>query len=214
MKIKIIAGLIVIAVMLSGIMVGCGPAAPEEEEEGITPTKLELMQISVGDMTLSIPTSKTWEHMRGDFLSLGKAASPETMKIDGYYERWKDAFVYMGYLDKEQEAEAQGASWEGWEAALEAEGKTKEQYTEELGNAWLADVKELQRTGQTELTIQGNEALQLEYSGLKHDEPAYIFTVAIFDDNDVGLLVAIADIEAWDKNEEAWYTIRDSVQLP
>jgi len=117
-------------------------------------------------------------------------------------------------LDMKQVAESQGISWQGWEAALEAEGKTKEQYTEEVSAAFLLDADELARTGQTQLTIQGNEALELQYTGLKHDEPAFIFAVAIFGENDLGILVSLIDEEAWDKNDELWDTIRDSAQLP
>jgi len=213
MKLKIIAGLLVVSVMLSGLMVGC-QAQPTVEEEITPAAKIELMQVSVGEMTLSVPTSKTWEHMRGDFLSPMKAAAAEGMVVDGYNERWKDVFLHLGYLDMKQVAESQGISWQGWEAALEAEGKTKEQYTEEVSAAFLLDVDELTRTGQAQLTIQGNEALELQYTGLKHDEPAFIFAVAIFGENDLGILVSLLDEEAWDKNKEIWYTIRDSAQLP
>jgi len=220
MKTKIIAGLAVIAVMLSAGMMGCGGptdgASTEESEKKADDVaqKVELMQVSVGEMTLSVPTSVTWEHMRGDFLAPRRSAIPEGTVIDGYNERWKDVMLYIGWLDKKQAIEAQGASWQGWEATLEAEGKTKEQYIEEFSSVFLLDTDELTRTGQAQLTIQGSEALELQHTGLKHDEPAHVFVVAIFGENDIGILAVEIDQETWKKHKETWYQIRDSVQLP
>ena len=78
MKIKITIGLLVVSVMLSGLVAGCGGgAAPtdDEPEETTTTTKLDFRPVTIGEMTLSVPGPMTWEHMRIGYITPKKNAA-------------------------------------------------------------------------------------------------------------------------------------------
>ena len=205
---KTIVGLIVIAAMFSGVMVGC--AAPPEEEV--------YQQVSVGPMTVSIPGDwerpKEYAEVKEAFTSALTPDLIQSMQIEIYaVPKSKDVLLSVIRWDQRQFSELQGTSWEGWESSLEAEGITKEEFVKIFSSGFIGKVEQLTIEVHRQLTIHGNEAWESQFTGKIKDKPTRINMLLIFAPDDMGILMMFVKEAAWGKFEGTWDKIRDSAEL-
>lgn len=109
--------------------------------------------------------------------------------------------------------ESYGESWEGWEDMLEAEGLAKEDLIVQASGYFVGELEELSREVHRQLTIQGNEAWELQLTGKLEGELARAALIIIFGEDDMGLVMMLVKEARWGKFEGTWTKIRDSAEL-
>ncbi len=208
MRTKTIVGLIVIAVMLSGVMVGCEQATPGEEV---------YTEVSVGPMTVSIPDD--WEREEHAeiveyFASALGTDLPAYMQVDMYVDESEDVALILMLMDMRGLYELNDTPWEGWDIMLEDAYMTKEYFAIILSSGFIGELQELSREVHRQVTIHGNEAWESQLTGNIEGVAARVNLLVVFAPDDMGVL-AMATGEAERENfEEIWDEIRDSVELP
>ena len=208
MKMKTIVGLIVIAVMLSGVVVGCEDTTGEEV----------YTEISVGRMTVSIPDDwERWEDYAEMVEDLASTIGTEMLpfaQVDGYEDQSEDVALLLLVLDMRGSYELEGIPWEGWDIMLEDAYMTKEYFAIILSSGFIGELQELSREVHRQVTIHGNEAWESQLTGNIEGVAARVNLLVVFAPDDMGVL-AMATGEAERENfEEIWDEIRDSVELP
>ncbi len=206
---KTIVGLIVIAVMLSGVVVGCEQATPGEET---------YTDVSVGPMTVSIPDDwERWEDYAEMVEDLASTIGTEMLpfaQVDGYEDQSEDVALLLLVLDMRGSYELEGIPWEGWDIMLEDAYMTKEYFAIILSSGFIGELQELSREVHRQVTIHGNEAWESQLTGNIEGVAARVNLLVVFAPDDMGVL-AMATGEAERENfEEIWDEIRDSVELP
>ncbi len=204
---KTIVGLVVIAVMLSGVVVGCEATTGEEN----------YTEVSVGRMTVSIPDD--WEREEHAeiveyFASALGTDLPAYMQVDMYVDESEDVALILMLMDMSGLYELQGVPWEGWDIMLEAVYMTKEDFAIISAAALIGEVEELSREVHRQVTIHGNEAWESQFTGNIEGEPARANLLVVFGEDDMGVLMMGVEEAKWGNFEEIWDEIRDSVELP
>lgn len=204
---KTIIGLIVIAVMLSGVVVGCEATTGEEN----------YTEVSVGRMTVSIPDD--WEREEHAeiveyFASALGTDLPAYMQVDMYVDESEDVALILMLMDMSGLYELQGVPWEGWDIMLEAVYMTKEDFAIISAAALIGEVEELSREVHRQVTIHGNEAWESQFTGNIEGEPARANLLVVFGEDDLGVLMMFVNEAKWGNFEANWDEIRDSVELP
>ena len=201
---KTIVGLIVIVALMLGTMVGCQTTSSEQV----------YRDVSVGPMTVSIPDD--WQRPEGvDEIVSGIRGSvePEFLQyfpIDGYGPPAEDFALVLFVIKMSELVELEGMTWEGWEALMEAEYMTKEDFLVSFG----ADVfGECTQTLTLHHTIHGNEAIEGQFEGRIEDVPSIVNVLMVFPENDLGLIILLGEEASVVGYEDVWDTIRDSVQF-
>ena len=204
---KTIVGLIAIAVMVSGVMVGCG-ATPEEEN---------YTEVSVGRMTVSIPDD--WEREEHAeiveyFASALGTDLPAYMQVDMYVDESEDVALILMLMDMRGLYESHDTPWEGWDIMLEAVYMTKEDFAIISVAALIGEAEELSREVHHQVTIHGNEAWESQFTGDIEGEPGRVNLLVVFGEDDLGVLMMFVNEAKWGNFEANWDEIRDSVELP
>jgi len=199
MKIKVMLSLAVIVVMLIGVIGGC-TTSPKEET---------YRQVLVGAMTVSIPSEweKAREEAEGIAEELGEGAT-----ADAYNNKSEDAILVLVLFDMVRSLESEGLSWESWEA-LEAEGMSKEDFVGLLATGFIGEVEQLTREVHRQLTIDGKEAWEQQFSCEIAGEPTKFTILCVFGADNVSLLTMFVKEPKWGEFEETWGKIRDSVKF-
>lgn len=207
MKAKIIAGLLAIAVMVSGVMVGC---------EGTT-GEVVYTEVSIGRMTVSIPDDweRPGEHAEivEDFASYMVPELMPFIQLDAYVDQSEDVFLAPIVMDMKQLVELEGIPWEGWDIMLEAAYMTKEDYATMASVGFIGELEELSRKVHRQVTIHGNEAWESHFTGNMEGMATRANLLIIFGEDDMGILVMLVEQPKWGEFEAIWDEIRDSVEL-
>lgn len=205
---KTIVGLVVVAVMLSGVMVGCGATTGEEV----------YTEVSVGPMTVSIPDDweRPMEHAEivEDFASAIGTEMLPFVQLDTYEDTSGDAGVFLFVMDMKRLVELEGIPWEGWDIMLEDVYMTKEDYATILSSGLIGELQELSREVHRQVTIHGNESWESQLTGNIEGEPGRVNLLFVFAEDDMGMLMMGLGEAEWGEFEATWDRIRDSVELP
>ena len=204
---KTIIGLIIIAVVLSEIVVGC--KSPQLE--------VLYRQVSLGRMTVNVPGN--WKRpekhvqLREQSGSASELDLGQAMQSDFYVlPESKDVLLGLYVTDMKQLFELQGSSWESWES-LEADGVTKEQYSMTISYRFAGSLGEDARQMHRPFTINGNTTWESRFSGQSKDIPVSISVLVIFAKDTQGIVVLTVNEANREKFKETWEEIVGSVKF-
>ena len=149
---KILTGLLV-ALMLSVLVAGCQQ----------TPTEVTYKGVSVGSMTVSVPTDWQRYHDSEEYIEetisgMGSDIAPY-VQMDAYEDpKSQDFALSIMVQEMSKITEATGMTWEGWESALENSGMTKESMLTGMAAAFVGEgAEEVTQQETLQHTIHGCE---------------------------------------------------------
>lgn len=206
MKTKVIC-FAVIALLLVGGLVAC-KAGPKEET---------YKRVSVERVTLSIPTD--WQRPEGLTESIEAVKSSwdplqaQSIEMDYYVvPESKEAIINIIQWDMAEYAELLGDSWKGWEAMLEPEGFSKEDFANLLSSGFIGNIDALTRTVHQQLEIQGYEAWESQFTGEMEGESKWLSLLVVYAENDAVIVLLFVNEDVRAKYAPIWNKIRDSVE--
>lgn len=205
---KILTGLLV-TLMLLGLMAGCQQTTKE----------VTYKEVSVGSMTLGIPTE--WqrrdniEELEEDAKSNMGPEMEQYIQVDGYeVPQSEDLAFLLMLLEMSKIIESEGMTWEDWTSLLEAEGMTEEDFIPIILGAFIsAGAQEVTQQQILQHTIYGCEAVEAQITHKEEGEPWIVNLLLVFAKNDLGVVVMLGEESACEKYEDTWHEIRDSVQF-
>ncbi|MBA7694921.1 hypothetical protein ES703_103536 [subsurface metagenome] len=183
-----------------------------------TETETTYKEVTVDVMTLSIPTE--WQRPEGidEILRDALGAMPPELaqyyRMDIYGLPADDFVLTLMVMKMGEMVEAEGMTWEGWEAQMEAVYMTEEDFLALIGGAFITEgVEEVTQTLTLHHTIHGNEAIEGRYECRFEGEPAIINLLLVFAEYDLGMVMLLGEEASVAGYEDVWDTIRDSVQF-
>lgn len=205
---KILTGLLV-TLMLLGLLAGCQQTTKE----------VTYKEVSVGSMTLGIPTE--WqrrdniEELEEDAKSNMGPEMEQYIQVDGYeVPQSEDLAFLLMVLEMSKIIESEGMTWEDWTSLLEAEGMTEEDFIPLILGAFIsAGAQEVTQQQILQHTIHGCEAVEAQITHKEEGEPWIVNLLLVFAKNDLGVVVMLGEESACEKYEDTWHEIRDSVQF-
>ena len=205
---KILTGLLV-TLMLLGLMAGCQQTTKE----------VTYKEVSVGSMTLGIPTE--WqrrdniEELEEDAKSNMGPEMEQYIQVDGYEVPQSEDFAFLlMLLEMSKIIESEGMTWEDWTSLLEAEGMTEEDFIPIILGAFIsAGAQEVTQQQILQHTIYGCEAVEAQITHKEEGELWIVNLLLVFAKNDLGVVVMLGEESACEKYEDTWHEIRDSVQF-
>jgi len=203
---KTTVGLIVIATMVLGTMVGCQA----------TPTEQVYRDVSVGAMTVSIPDDwkkpEEYAELMEEIFTGFTEEERQAIQADAYEDKSEDAAIVIMTIDMVESYELMGLSWQGWDIALEELGMTAGEFAESAQWGLIAEFTELTREMHRQLTIGGNETWESTYTAKSEGEPVQVCVSIVFAPDDAGILLVVVTQAKWAEFEGTWNKIRDSVR--
>jgi hypothetical protein len=208
---------LLIALMLIGLVSGCQQ----------TKREMTYKEVSVGGMVVDIPTD--WQRPQ-DIVELvantktSFVGSEEYVHVDFYEAPEEDVRLVLVVTNMSKIVESQGEKWEGWESVLKAEGMSHEDYSSIVILAHIAAVgmlsegvqelvQELAQAQTIRHTIHGCEAVETEVTFKAEGELRIACVLVSFPKNDLGVVFIVARESVFNKYEDTWHKVRDSVQF-
>ena len=204
---KTIVGLMVVAVLVLGTVVGCDT----------TPSEQGHRDVSVGPMTLSVPDD--WERpddyaeLTEELFTIFPEEEKEAIRVDFYGDEAEETILVPMTLDMAEYAELMGLTWRGWDIEMAEAGMTTEEYAEMAHWGLLTELTEISRETHRQLNIGGHEAWESTYTAELEGEPAQVCILIVFPPDGVGILLMMMPQDKWSGFEEVWETIVDSISI-
>jgi len=199
------AGLVAMVAMLLVVVVGCTILAVEQE--------ITYRMVSLGSISVSIPTNL--ERSQEEPFGIGYEDFPEEILLSVYDSMSDEIGFLLAEMDMRRTQEFQDEPWEGWEA-MEEMGVTKGMVAESqtlnimrAGMGVLAPMRPVNR----QLVVDNKEAWELWYRSQFLEEPVHYYFLVIFSDEYSWMILYSVKDDVWEKYEESWDEIRDSVEL-
>ena len=200
------ACIVAMAAMLLVAVVGCTTPAVEQE--------MTYKTVSLGAISASIP--KNLERSQQEPLGEPYEGTPEAITLDTYESTSGEVQFLLAEVDMKETQEFWDGPWEGWEA-LEEMGVTKGTAAEYLTLNFILrnrmGIWAPNRSVNRELVVANMEAQELWYGSEVEDKRTRHLFLVVFGDEYIWLILYSVGEDVWEKYEESWDMIRDSVKL-